>query len=62
MQEHEVLHDKLNNQNKALLLRVREFVDAGDAKDNQIRQLEAQVQAKTGNPFSKSIPTSFFDK
>ena len=41
LQEHEVLHDELNNQNKALLLRVRELIDAGDVKDTRIRELEA---------------------
>lgn len=44
LKEHEVLHDELNTQNKALLLRVRELVNAGDAKENRIRELEAQVR------------------
>ena len=56
-----MLHDELNNQNKALLLRVRELVDAGDVKDARIRELEAQVQTKAGNPFINAIPTSLFD-
>ena len=54
LQEHEVLHDELNNQNKALLLRVRELVDAGDVKETRIRELEAQVRSLQGNPYSKS--------
>ena len=54
LQEHEVLHDELNNQNKALLLRVRELVDAGDVKDNRIRELEAEAQKKEGDPYSRS--------
>ena len=56
LQEHEVLHDQLNTQNKSLLLRVRELVDAGDEKDNRIWELEAQVRNKEGNICSKSIP------
>ena len=56
LQEHEVLHDELNKQNKALLQRVRELIDAGDEKDNRIRELEAQVRNKEGNLCSKSIP------
>ena len=39
LQEHEVLHQELNNQNKALLERVRELVDAGDVKDTRIREI-----------------------
>ena len=54
LQEHEVLHQELNNQNKALLERVRELVDAGDVKDTRIRELEAQVRRLQGSPFSKS--------
>ena len=54
LQEHEVLHQELNNQNKALLERVRELVDAGDVKDTRIRELEAQVRSLQGSPFSKS--------
>ena len=46
LQEHEVLHQELNNQNKALLERVRELVDAGDVKDTRIRELEAQEEAQ----------------
>ena len=56
-----MLHDELNNQNKALLLRVRELVDAGDVKDNQIRDLEAQVRKQEGDPLSKSFPISLAD-
>ena len=51
-----MLHDELNNQNKALLLRVRELIDAGDTKDNRIRELEAQLRNKEGDPYSKSCP------
>ena len=58
LQEHEVLHAELNNQNKALLERVKELVDAGDEKNNRIRELEAQVRNKEGNLCSKSIPVS----
>ena len=54
LQEHEVLHDQLNTQNKSLLLRVRELVDEGDAKDTRIRELEAQVRSLQGNSYSKS--------
>ena len=54
LQEHEVLHQELNNQNKALLERVRELVDAGDVKDTRIRELEAQVRSLQGKPYSKS--------
>ena len=32
-------------------LRIRELVDVGDAKDNRIRELEAQLRQKEGNPF-----------
>ena len=53
------MHDELNNQNKALLLRVRELVDAGDAKENWIRELEAQVQNKAGNPDSNYYSDTF---
>ena len=56
LQEHEVLHDELNKQNKALLQRVRELVDAGDVKDTRIRELEAQVRNLQGNP--NPIPIS----
>ena len=49
LQEHEVLHDELNNQNKALLERVRELVDAGDVRDSRIRELESQVRNLQGN-------------
>ena len=54
LQEHEVLHDELNKQNKALLERVRELVDAGDVKDNRIRELESQVRKLKGNSYNKS--------
>ena len=54
LQEHEVLHDELNTQNKDLLLRVRELVDAEDAKDARIRELEAQ---RKGDPVSVYLPT-----
>ena len=56
LQEHEVLHDKLNKQNKALLQRVRELVDAGDEKDQRIQDFEAQAQSKAGDLVSKSFP------
>ena len=56
LQEHEVLHDELNKQNKALLQRVRELVDAGDEKDQRIRDLEAQARSKAGDLVSKSFP------
>ena len=54
-QEHEVLHSELNIQNKALLERVKELIDAGDEKDNRIRELEAQVRNTKGNLCSKSL-------
>ena len=54
LQEHEVLHDELNNQNKALLLRVRELIDTGDVKETRIRELEAQVRSLQGNSYNKS--------
>ena len=54
LQEHEVLHDELNNQNKALLLRVRELVDDGVVKETRIRELETQVRSLQGNPYSES--------
>ena len=54
LQEHEVLHDELNNQNKALLQRVKELVDVGDVKDTRIRELEAQVRSLQGNSYIKS--------
>ena len=56
-----MLHNELNNQNKALLLRVRELIDAGDVKDSRIRELEAQVRKQEGNPLSESFPTSLVD-
>ena len=49
-----MLHDELNTQNKALLERVKELVDAGDVKDTRIRELEAQVRSLQGNLTSKS--------
>ena len=48
------MHNELNNQNKALLERVRELVDAGDMKDNRIRVLESQVRNLQGNSYNKS--------
>ena len=56
LQEHEVLHDELNSQNKALLQRVRELIDTGDEKNRRIRDLEAQVRNKEGDLCSKSFP------
>ena len=54
LQEHEVLHQELNNQNKALLERVRELVEAGETKDTRIRELEAQNRSLQGNLFNRS--------
>ena len=52
------MHSELNIQNKALLERVKELIDAGDEKDNRIRELEAQVRNTKGNLCSESIPVS----
>ena len=60
LQEHEVLHDELNKQNKALLQRVSELVDAGSVKETWIRELEAQVWSLQGNSDSKSFSNITF--
>ena len=54
LQEHEVLHQELNNQNKALLERVRELIDAGEVKNTRIRELEAQNRSLQGNYLNRS--------
>ena len=48
------MHKELNHQNKALLERVKELVDAGDMKDSRIRELETQVRKLKGNSYNKS--------
>ena len=49
MQEHEALHRELHDQNKKQSQRIKELVDAGDVKDNRIRELEMKLQQKEGN-------------
>ena len=55
------MHNELNNQNKALLERVKELVDAGDMKETRIRELEAQVRSLQGNSLSKSYSDIAFN-
>ena len=48
------MHSELNKQNKALLERVRELVEAGEVKETRIRELEAQNRSLQGNHFNRS--------
>ena len=48
LQEHEALHRELHEQNKRQTLRIKELVDAGDAKDNRILDLEGKLKQKEG--------------
>ena len=53
MQEHEALHHELHDQNKKQSDRIKELVDAGDEKDNQIRELERKLRQKEGNSLNQ---------
>ena len=53
MQEHEALHRELHDQNKKQSDRIKELVDAGDEKDNQIRELERKLRQKEGNSLNQ---------
>ena len=49
LQEHEALHLELHSQNKSQTQRIKELTDAGNEKDNRIRELEKQLRQKEGN-------------
>ena len=59
LQEHEALHRELHDQNRKQSDRIRELVDAGDEKDNQILELEVKLKEKEGNSLNRISDMTF---